>query len=217
MKDLKKLKSELQNIIAGKGSNSKGNIIEAAKTYIRTYSQSNCETENILTKRAIEERALISFAKENNLLLDVSQFGTYLTEGAEQKVYFSENDETLLKVADAIFYETWHDYFNNLLLHNFFFPDTSYSLKGFNTQGDKLYAVVEQQFVLSTSITNLSDIKEYLLANGFIHKKNNDYFHPYLGIIIEDLHDENVITNQNVLFFIDTVFYIIPSFYEPVD
>ena len=42
----------------------------------------------------------------------------------------------------------------------------------------------------------------------FINKKNNDYFHPELGIILEDLHDENVLTQQGILYFIDTVFYL---------
>lgn len=37
----------------------------------------------------------------------------------------------------------------------------------------------------------------------------NDYYHPQLKIIIEDLHDENVLKNDNILFFIDTVNYLI--------
>ena len=32
-----------------------------------------------------------------------------------------------------------------------------------------------------------------------------------MGIILEDLHDENVLTNQGALFFIDTIFYLMPS------
>lgn len=47
-----------------------------------------------------------------------------------------------------------------------------------------------------------------------IHKKNNDYFHPELGIILEDLHDENVLTEDNTLQFIDTVFYLTPAFFD---
>jgi hypothetical protein len=45
-------------------------------------------------------------------------------------------------------------------------------------------------------------------ANGFNNTRNHDYFHPELGIILEDLHDENVLTAQGMLYFIDTVFYI---------
>lgn len=35
----------------------------------------------------------------------------------------------------------------------------------------------------------------------------NNYYNKELGIILEDIHDENVIVNSNTLFFIDTVFY----------
>ncbi|OAV72304.1 hypothetical protein Barb6_01240 [Bacteroidales bacterium Barb6] len=45
-------------------------------------------------------------------------------------------------------------------------------------------------------------------SNGFNLIQNNDYINPKLGIIIEDLHDENVLTNNGILYFIDTVFYI---------
>lgn len=53
-----------------------------------------------------------------------------------------------------------------------------------------------------------------MLANGFVNTKNNDYHHPDLGIILEDLHDENVLTKGGVLQFVDTVFYITDKFYE---
>ncbi|MBS1509424.1 MAG: hypothetical protein JST86_01185 [Bacteroidetes bacterium] len=77
-----------------------------------------------------------------------------------------------------------------------------------------MYVIVEQPYVNSTQITSLTEIKKFLLSKGFLHKKNNDYFHPYLGIILEDLHDENVITNEGLLFFVDTVFYITNEFYK---
>ena len=50
-------------------------------------------------------------------------------------------------------------------------------------------------------------------ANGFINTRNNDYHNPDLCIILEDLHDENVLTENGVLQFIDTVFYIQENFY----
>jgi len=36
-------------------------------------------------------------------------------------------------------------------------------------------------------------------VNGFINTKNNDYYNPELGIILEDLHDENVLTYNGML------------------
>lgn len=77
-----------------------------------------------------------------------------------------------------------------------------------------MFAVVRQPFVRSTETTNLENIRIFILENGFINKKANDYFHPELGIILEDLHDENVLTEGGVLQFIDTVFYLTPLFYK---
>jgi hypothetical protein len=51
-------------------------------------------------------------------------------------------------------------------------------------------------------------------SNGFLNIRNNDYKNNELGIIIEDLHDENVLTNHGVLYFIDTVFYLTPDFWD---
>jgi hypothetical protein len=47
-----------------------------------------------------------------------------------------------------------------------------------------------------------------LANNGFDNTRNNDYYNPELRLILEDLHDENVLTQDGVLYFIDTVFYI---------
>jgi len=47
-----------------------------------------------------------------------------------QKVYLNDDGLSVTKLNDSIFYETWTDYFNSPLLHNFFFPATSYELIG---------------------------------------------------------------------------------------
>lgn len=74
-----------------------------------------------------------------------------------------------------------------------------------------LYAAVEQPYVNSSDLTDLSTVKNFLIANGFVNTRRHDYYHPAIGIIIEDLHDENVLTNNGLLYFIDTVFYIEPE------
>ena len=45
-------------------------------------------------------------------------------------------------------------------------------------------------------------------ANDFLVKKNNDYYHLKTGLILEDLHEGNVLTQNGILYFVDTVFYI---------
>jgi hypothetical protein len=54
----------------------------------------------------------------------------------------------------------------------------------------------------------LKHVEQFMNSNGFQKIRNNDYFNPKLGIILEDLHDENVLTSNDILYFIDTVFYI---------
>lgn len=214
MKELKLLKYELQNVINGKGGQGESNLIQTAKAFIGSDTQTGGAFKETKRSKSEEERALRAFAVANNLLLSAGDLGTYITEGAEQKIFYHDTEGCLYKMADSIFYENWTDYFNNLLLHNYFFPDTAYTLTGFTDDGKSLYAVVKQVFVFNTESTNLETVKNYLLENGFQHKKNNDYFHPYLGVILEDLHDENVLINSGVLFFIDTVFYLTDEFYQ---
>lgn len=74
-----------------------------------------------------------------------------------------------------------------------------------------LYALVEQNYIEATQPTDLSRVKDFLVSNGFVNNRNHDYYHADLGIILEDLHDENVLTANDILYFIDTVFYIKPQ------
>jgi hypothetical protein len=115
----------------------------------------------------------------------------------------------VIKLNDSVFYTSWADYFLSLQIHNLLFPGTAYALIGFYLENNTLYAVVRQAYIEITEPTNLDLVREFLTANGFRLKKNNDYHNDGLGLILEDLHDENVLTNNGTLFFIDTVFYLI--------
>ncbi len=95
-----------------------------------------------------------------------------------------------------------------MLFHNHYFPDTAYDLVGFLEKETVLYAVVEQPFVKSDSLTDLDNVKIFMKANGFLIKKNNDYYHGETGLILEDLHEGNVLTQNGILYFVDTVFFL---------
>ena len=71
--------------------------------------------------------------------------------------------------------------------------------------------MVEQPFVKATGITDLSLVKSFLENNGFRNTKNHDYYNEELHVILEDLHDENVLTQNSMLYFIDTVFYMVSA------
>ncbi|CAN5124507.1 hypothetical protein BH09BAC5_BH09BAC5_18910 [soil metagenome] len=200
------LKHELQNIISGNGSVRNGKIIQTITEHLRGEKKA---IQGIAKAKFIKEQetqVLIDFIDSKSLWYKDINASKYIGEGAEQKVYEFSDSNFILKTNDSIFYELWEDYLNSLLLHNYFFPHLAYELLGFY-KSDKLYAAVKQPFVKSTESTNLENVKEFLSANGFVNKKKNDYYNPSLGIIVEDLHDENVLTEEGALQFIDTVFF----------
>ena len=124
------------------------------------------------------------------------------------------DNEHIIKLNDTIFYEFWKDYFNSLIIHNYFFASTAYELLGFKIINQKLFAVVKQKFIESTEPVNLQLIKDFLKYNSFENTRNNDYLNKELGLIFEDLHDENIISQNGILFFIDTIFYLTDNFYK---
>jgi hypothetical protein len=209
------IKYELQNIISGKSQTSTSHLIQTITNYLGTSKSTSRKVEERQHTKEQETEKLLAFIDANNLwyIYEINE-NFKIGEGAEQKVYLDTVGEQVIKLNDGIFYLLWLDYFHSLLLHNYFFPDTCYNLLGFKHQDNQLYAVVGQSFIRSTTFTNLDYVKVFLILNGFENKKNNDYFNKELGIILEDLHDENVIVNNGVLFFIDTVFYLTDDFWK---
>jgi len=207
------LKYELQSIISGVGKNSKGNLIEAAAHYVGKSKETGGDTQAIGFTKDQEAAQLIHWIETSNLWFHEIDENQFITRGAEQRVYLAKDGRQVIKLNDAIFYEYWLDYFRNLLIHNFLFPQTAYELIGFYAENKILHAVIRQPFIEISGPTDPLSVREFLFANGFHLKKNSDYFNPTAGIILEDLHDENVLTNKETLFFIDTTFYLMPSFF----
>ena len=206
------LKYELHDVISGKSQVRFGATIQAAASYLNNGTSSGPETQDTKQYREQERKKLETFISEQKLWRDDTDFSQYVSEGAEQRVFLNGVDH-VLKLNDAIYYSTWKEYLYNLILHNFFFSDTAYQLIGFTKQDNILYAIVKQSYVAITQTTDLGRVKAFLGSNGFVNNRNNDYFNPELGIILEDLHDENVLTRNNVLYFIDTVFYLTDEFW----
>lgn len=201
-------KNELQNIISGVGQNAEENLIHAAANYLRASKEAGRSVEANEFSKDEEAKKLIEWAGERSLFIKNIDETRFIARGAEQRVYLDTDTHYVLKLNDSIFYLSWLDYFISLQIHNLFFPGTAYELIGFYVENGILHAVVKQPYIQITDSTDVELVKEFLLANGFQLKKNNDYYNSELGIILEDLHDENVLINNGTLFFIDTVFYV---------
>jgi Serine/Threonine/Tyrosine Kinase found in polyvalent proteins len=207
------LKDELQDIISGNGKVRHGANIQAITSFLRRKKAAISLAEASEFGKVQETEFLKEYLDASNLWFSGVDESKYIGEGAEQKIYEFADPAFVLKRNDSIFYAFWEDYLYSLLIHNFFFPHLAYELLGFEFIHGVLNAVVKQPFVKATESTDLKNVKDFLLANGFVNKKGNDYFHPGLGLILEDLHDENVLTSDGILQFIDTIFFITDSFY----
>jgi len=201
------MNNEIQRIISGESQVRFETNIKTAIDYLRTCEKSGSLDKTDKYFKREETERLKQYVSSQNLWVQNIDLNNYVSEGAEQKVYLKDN-KSVIKLNDAIYYLSWIDYFVNLLLNNYFFPDTAYKLLGFFENESVLYAVVEQHFINANEKTNLDHVEKFMRANGFLKIRNNDYFNPKLGIILEDLHDENVLTRNGILFFIDTVFYL---------
>ncbi len=157
------------------------------------------DTEGMIIKK---------YCAQRDLLYDNIPFSQYIDEGAEQKVFYNEDDIFVTKLNDAIFYVNWSQYLESLLVHNVLFPETAYELVGFVTINNVLLAVVKQPYIKPTALTILDNVRKAMLSRGFVIKRRNDYIHEEMGLIIEDLHEENVLVREGVLFYIDTVIYL---------
>ncbi len=211
---MKNIKNELQNIITGNGQIGDKNLIKTIQDVLRRNEESiQISSQNKLVKSE-EEIFLKHIIEAEDLTYkeEISE-SNYISEGAEQKVYRLD-DKYVIKLNDTIFYASWKDYFNSLLIHNYFFNSTKYELLGFKIINKKIFAVVKQRFVKADETVDLEQVKSFLEFNNFRNVRNNDYQNDELGLIFEDLHDENVLINNGILYFIDTIFYLTDNFYK---
>jgi Serine/Threonine/Tyrosine Kinase found in polyvalent proteins len=204
---------EIQNVISGTSESPASTVIEAAARELRRRKKASKHTTYKEQQKEQEEPGLISWIAQENLWVRDVDESRYLTRGAEQLVYLDFDTRFVLKLNDGIFYASWLDYLHSLLLHNLFFPCTAYELIGFYRPNETLFAVVKQPFISTSEITDLNQVYKFLTGNGFRNTRHHDYVNDELGLLLEDMHDENVLTSDETLFFIDTVFYILPEAY----
>jgi hypothetical protein len=183
----------------------KQDLLSEIFNYLDGFEADN--NEDYLHKEKEEEK-LLDFINRKSLWYDQLKFSIYLSEGAEQKVFYDEDKTKVIKFNDGIFYVNWTQYFESIIIHNILFSETSYRLQGFLMINKKLFAVLEQEYIEPTDKTNILDIQKTMTSKGFFLKRRNDYVNNELGLIIEDLHEENVLVKDGVLFFIDTVIYL---------
>ncbi|MBC7554646.1 MAG: hypothetical protein H7257_11775 [Taibaiella sp.] len=102
------------------------------------------------------------YCKQHGLWIDrIPGDDRYLTRGGEARIFLSNDNRHVIKLNDAIYYATWLEFLNSVLLHNLIFPNTSDRLLGFTKQENILFAELEQRFVLATAQVEMNDINKF--------------------------------------------------------
>ena len=209
-------RKKLAHITGGTVIEGQGDTCTSVRNYLCTgFGTSRTVKKDFESQSLIKEKQageLRNFAIFNNLIItDLPDESHYLTRGGEAKVYLVPDGKHVIKLNDAIYYATWLEYFNSLVIHNLLFPDTAYSFLGFASINDQMLAVVRQPFIEAGEMAELDNIRQLLSFNGFENTRRQDYYNREFGLILEDMHDENVLAKDNILFFIDTVFYTVAT------
>ena len=207
-------RQKLKNIVSGIIIEGQTDRCTAARNILCTSFRTSTTVKKDFESQSIIKEEQVGFLKsyctENNLWVhNVPGDDRFLTRGGEAKVYLDSDHRSVIKLNDAIYYATWLEFFNSLVIHNLLFTATAYTFLGFTERDNSFQAVLKQPFISSDGPVDLSDVKKLLAYDGFENTKRNDYFNKELGLILEDIHDENVIVNSEMLFFIDTVFYTV--------
>jgi len=132
--------------------------------------------------------------------------------GAEHHVHHDQEQGRWFKrLHRSLHFTTFGDYFDRLRLHEAIFPETAYRLEGFtiNAKNKQLTSVVSQPHVeVNTSLPPVTkaETDELMSGLGFApvqlyHDGIQDdgyyaYVHPATGVLVFDLHDENVVRLQ---------------------
>jgi hypothetical protein len=207
------IRKKLQNII-------RGNVLEGQEDHCTTIRNLLCQSfgSDPTIKREFESRSILKekqarflklHAEKNECWIPTLWEGSqYLTRGGESEIYLAPDHRHVIKINDGVYYATWTEYFNSIVIHNLFFPSAAYELLGFTFGKEGMLCAVLKQPFIEGEQADLAIIKDVLTFNGFENTKRQDYFNKEFGLKLEDMHDENVIAKGDVLFFIDTVFYV---------
>ncbi len=129
--------------------------------------------------------------------------------GAEHQVYYDpEAGRWFKRLYHGVNSSTLGDYLVRMRLHAVIFPETAYRLEGFsiNQKSKELAPVVSQAHVevdTARPLVTKGETNDLMATMGFapvqlVHDAILDdgyfaYLHPVTGVLIHDLHDENVV------------------------
>jgi hypothetical protein len=150
--------------------------------------------------RAAEAATLRAYAVSAGLLLDGERFESLWKEqgemgGSENDIYYDEKTGRIWKRNRiAVMHVSWTQFFDRLLLHNFYYPEAPLRLEGFVDHPNGLCPVLTQPDVHATRGAARPEVEIMMQTRGYRRKSCDDYSSRMLHV--EDLHDGNVLVDE---------------------
>lgn len=89
------IKNELRNVISGKSKISNGDTIQAIARYLKDCQEASFRNQDAKYCKEEETKSLILYVDENQLWFKEIDFSSYISEGAEQKVFLKDDKQVL--------------------------------------------------------------------------------------------------------------------------
>ena len=122
-----------------------------------------------------------------------SVYGCMIAPGAEAKVFYKDNETSVIKLRTSI-YATLERAFESIVLHNTLFPETPMNVIGFTRDKDGLFrTILTQPYVCCDRLATKEEIDSMVGEKGFIDNHNGqgvNYISERLHL--EDMHPANV-------------------------
>lgn len=173
---------------------------------------------NLMAKRVkpVEEKNLRLWATQVGLMMDNDEFTRkWVEQGkkgeAENNVYFDEESQRWWKRNNLSYHSTYLEFFHRLSLQNMLFPEARYSLEGFVENDGELQPIISQPHVKASKGASPVDVEKLMNRLGYqkMPGTEHDYYNREKGIKVEDMHDENVLQDdEGNLFVVDPVIYL---------
>lgn len=173
---------------------------------------------NLMSKRIkpVEAKWLKHWAEKVGLMMDNDEFDRkWKSQGekgeAENNVYFDEESQRWFKRNNLSYHSTYLEFFYRIALHNENFPESPYALEGFVINDGELQPIISQPHVRATRGAGQVDVEKLMKSLGYsrIEGTEHDYINRQTGIRVEDMHDENVLMDDDGnIFVVDPVIYL---------
>jgi hypothetical protein len=166
--------------------------------------------------KPIEADLLLKWAKKTGVLLDNDEFDRRWEQDGrkgetENELYYDEASHRWFKRNNMFMHVNYLEFLHRMALHNYLFPEAPVKLEGFVLNQDVLMPVMSQPHVRAERGATKQEVIKYMQKLGFKHKTGVDFYNPDTGVIVEDLHDENVLVdpeNPDHMYIVDPIIFL---------